>query len=59
MQKIEQGMRISETDNMALAGILSSQLVYRQFVTDFNMPPPLSANDDVKVCVGRGVAQTV
>ncbi len=51
--KIERGMRLSETDDMALAGILSSQLVHLQFVSDFKMPPPLSAADDVKVC-GKG-----
>jgi len=59
VQKIERGMRVSETDNMALAGILSSQLVHRQFVANFNMPPPLTANDDVKICIGRGVVQSV
>jgi asparagine synthase (glutamine-hydrolysing) len=50
VDKIERGMRLSETDDMALAGILSSQLVYKQFVSDFKMKPPLSADDDVKVC---------
>jgi asparagine synthase (glutamine-hydrolysing) len=55
--KIERGMRIGETDDMALAGILSSQLVYLQFVSDFKMPPPLSGADDVKVCVGPEVTQ--
>ena len=57
VRKVEGGMRLSETDDMALVGILSSQLVYLQFVSDFKMPPPLSAADDTKVCVGRGVAQ--
>ncbi|MCL4294801.1 MAG: asparagine synthase (glutamine-hydrolyzing) [Anaerolineae bacterium] len=53
VQKLERGARLSETDDMALVGILSSQLVYRQFVADFSMPPPLSAADDVKICAGR------
>ena len=57
VRKIERGMRLSETDDMALAGILSSQLVHLQFVSDFKMPPPLSEADDVKVCVGQGVTQ--
>jgi asparagine synthase (glutamine-hydrolysing) len=52
--KIEAGKRLSETDDMALAGILSSQLVYMQFVSDFKMPPPLAAHDDVKVCGAPG-----
>jgi asparagine synthase (glutamine-hydrolysing) len=54
-QKVERGMRLSETDDMALVGILSAQLVYQQFVSNFKMPPSLSAADDVKVCLGTGV----
>jgi asparagine synthase (glutamine-hydrolysing) len=57
VNKIERGLRLSETDDMALAGILSSQLVYRQFIANFKMPPPLSEPDDVKICLGQGVAQ--
>ncbi len=57
VRKIDRGMRLSETDDMALVGILSSQLVHLQFVTDFKMPPPLSEADDMKVYVGRGVVQ--
>jgi asparagine synthase (glutamine-hydrolysing) len=48
--KAERGMSVGETDDMALAGILSSQLVHWQFVDHFEMPPPLSDSDDVKVC---------
>lgn len=55
-QKLERGLPLSETDDMALAGILSSQLIYRQFVADFKMPPPLSEADDVKVYIGQRVA---
>lgn len=37
-----QGERpLSETDEMALTGILSAQLVHHQFVQDFHLPPPL------------------
>jgi asparagine synthase (glutamine-hydrolysing) len=53
IQKLDAGKHLSETDDMALAGILSSQLVYQQFVKDFTMPEPLSINDDIKVCVSR------
>jgi asparagine synthase (glutamine-hydrolysing) len=56
VRKIEGGKQLSETDDMALAGILSSQLVYMQFVSDFKMPLPLAARDDVKVCGVREVA---
>jgi len=55
--KIERGARLSETDDMALVGILSSQLVHLQFVSDFKMPSPLTAADDVKVCIGHGVTK--
>jgi asparagine synthase (glutamine-hydrolysing) len=53
VQKLDAGRQLGETDDMALAGILSSQLVYQQFVKDFRMPPPLSAQEDVKVCIAR------
>jgi len=49
--KVTNGSRLSETDDMALAGILSAQLVYQQFVVDFKMPPPLLQSDDVKVYI--------
>lgn len=48
--KIERGLRLSETDDMALAGILSTQLIHYLFVTNYQMPELLSSIDDVKVC---------
>ncbi|MBN1201112.1 MAG: asparagine synthase (glutamine-hydrolyzing) [Anaerolineae bacterium] len=54
--KIERGVPISETDDMALAGILSSQLVHQQFIRDFSRAAPLSEADDVKVCLGAGIS---
>lgn len=56
VDKIERGLRLSETDEMALAGILSSQLVHQQFVSHFKMPPPLTPDDDVKICHSARVA---
>ena len=53
VKKLSRGLPAQETDEMALAGILSSQLVFRQFVKDFRMPPPLSNADDVKLCCGN------
>jgi len=50
VRKIESGVRVSESDDMALAGIVSTQLVHQLFVADFKIPPPLSDRDDVKVC---------
>ena len=57
VNKLDRGLPLGETDDMALAGIISTQLVYRQFVEDFRMPLPLSEADDVKVCFGQRVAQ--
>ncbi len=50
INKIQGGSPVGETDDMALAGILSTQLVYQQFVKNFRRPAPLSAGDRVKVC---------
>jgi asparagine synthase (glutamine-hydrolysing) len=52
VQKLESGKRVGETDDMALAGILSAQLVWRQFVVDFrhHMPPPALPDELTKEC---------
>jgi asparagine synthase (glutamine-hydrolysing) len=47
-RKAGQNIRLSEVDDMALVGILSTQLVYNQFVEDLR-PSPLKAHDHVKV----------
>ena len=52
VHKIEAGHPIGETDDMALAGILSTQLVHHHFVNKFSQPPPLSTQDEVKICRG-------
>lgn len=50
VSKIDGGAPIGETDDMALVGILSTQLVYHNFVKNFRRAEPLSAADPVKVC---------
>ncbi len=50
VQKIERGLPLSETDGMALTGILSSHLLYQQFIIDFPRPAPLPAAADLKIC---------
>ena len=50
VNKIERGMPVGETDDMALAGIISSQLVHHQFVSHFRKAATLGAGEDVKVC---------
>ena len=51
--KLKRGLPLGETDDMALAGIVSTQLVDRQFISDPRPPSPLDDADDVKV-VARG-----
>ncbi|NTU74629.1 MAG: asparagine synthase (glutamine-hydrolyzing) [Anaerolineaceae bacterium] len=54
VRKAKQGSKLGETDNMALAGILSTQLVHQAFVSDFRMSQPLSSADDLKICTKTG-----
>jgi asparagine synthase (glutamine-hydrolysing) len=48
--KIKSGAPLGETDDMALAGILSTQLIHFRFVKNFRCPEPLSERDAVKIC---------
>ncbi len=48
IQKIENGTAVGETEEMALTGIISSQLVYQLFIKDFRKAEPLSGR--MKVC---------
>jgi asparagine synthase (glutamine-hydrolysing) len=52
IDKIRRFGHLSETDDMALAGILSTQLVHHQFIANFNKNRPLSDLEDIKVCYG-------
>lgn len=54
LQKLKDGKPLGETDDMALVGIISTQLLHHRFVTNFNPPSPISDNDCVKVCFGSG-----
>jgi asparagine synthase (glutamine-hydrolysing) len=46
--KLRQGSPLSETDDMALAGIVSSQLAHWQFVSHFQPAPALDERDDIR-----------
>ena len=62
VEKVRKGARLGETDDMALAGILSTQLVYQRFIDQFHLSPSLAATEDVKVCrnkIGQGVNYAV
>src|ERR1041385_1272039 len=50
VRKIDGGSPIGETDDMALAGILSTQLVHELFLKRFNRAQPLSNKDRIKIC---------
>ena len=56
VRKLEDGKPLGETDDMALVGIISTQLLHQQFVVDFNLPPPISDADNIKVRYGPGAA---
>ncbi len=51
--RIQQGKPVGETDDMALVGIISTQLAHHHFVRNFRTVPPLSEKDDVKICDRR------
>jgi asparagine synthase (glutamine-hydrolysing) len=51
IKKVEDGMPLGETDDMALAGILSTQLVQHRFVERFETVREISTNEPVKICV--------
>ena len=53
IQKIERGVPLGESDDMALVGLLSAQLVHQLFVDDYRLRPPISDRENVKVCTGR------
>jgi len=55
VNKCRRGMGLSERDNMALAGVLSTQLVHRLFIEDF-APLPVVAMGDVKRCMGKDIS---
>ena len=48
-RKLERTGSLGETDDMALAGVLSTQLVHQHFVADSAAPRGLSNDDRVKV----------
>lgn len=49
VKKINRGMPLGETDNMAIAGILSTQILHHKFIQDFRMPSVVSDDDNIKV----------
>ena len=50
VQKGRADTGLGEIDEMALVGIISTQLLHYHFISRFKMPPPLSGSDPGKVC---------
>lgn len=55
LDKVRQNRFVGENDDMALAGILSTQLLHSKFVSSFRKPPPLGGRDDVKLCMPKAM----
>jgi asparagine synthase (glutamine-hydrolysing) len=53
--KLDRFGALGETDDMALAGLLSTQLVHQQFVAGFQPRTTLNPRDDVKVVIRRNL----
>lgn len=49
LSKLRKGQPLSETDDMALAGLISSQLFYHHFISNFRPTAALGDRDDVKL----------
>jgi asparagine synthase (glutamine-hydrolysing) len=49
LRKIRTAPDLSEVDNMALAGVLSSQILHSQFIDDFPRSPARAVSFDLVV----------
>jgi asparagine synthase (glutamine-hydrolysing) len=55
-KKVERFGQLGETDDMTLAGVLSTQLVYQQFIADFQTAVPIDpTHDDIKLVDRRAL----
>jgi len=54
IKKVQNLGKLGETDDMALAGLLSTQLVHRLFVRDPIRPSTLDDKDNIKVVLRHG-----
>jgi len=50
IRKVDAGAKLSENDDMALVGIISTQLLHERFIRNFDRAQPLGENDRIKVC---------
>ena len=49
VDKANQGLKLSEIDNMTLVGIISTQLTHQLFISNFCIPRLLSDVEDIKI----------
>jgi asparagine synthase (glutamine-hydrolysing) len=52
VRKLAAGLALGETDDMALAGILSTQLVHDRFIAHFPAPQRSAEMENMKFCCG-------
>jgi asparagine synthase (glutamine-hydrolysing) len=55
MRKLQQFGDLGESDQMALVGILSTQILHHRFVAHFERASPVESSERVKVVHGSGV----
>jgi asparagine synthase (glutamine-hydrolysing) len=53
-KKLARASHLSETDDMTLAGVLSTQLVYRQFISSRQAVQVIGEDDDIKEVIHIG-----
>ncbi len=60
VRKTESGKPLSETDDMAIAGVISSQLVHQMFVSEFSSRlSGLTNTDNIKVINGSTIKEEI
>lgn len=55
-KKIARSGQLGETDDMMLAGVLSTQLVHQQFIANFELKAPINAANDKIKAIDRRTA---
>jgi asparagine synthase (glutamine-hydrolysing) len=58
VQKVQQRQALGETDDMALAGIISTQLLHHLFVQGVRKCEAVSGKDRVKIVMGKGARRS-
>ena len=59
VDKLEREASAGETDDMALAGIISTQLIYERFIRCYEAPQPIREDENLKIYDRRGVLSSL